>query len=261
MLNKSAATLEICVIGSGTGIPNPRRRPPALVVRMGGHLMLFDCGAGTMWGLAEVGLDFRDLDWLWFTHFHPDHTSDLVPLLFASRSPLYGRKKPLVIGGATGLQDFYQRLHGVYGQWIELDPALLTFEEIDPAAATETELPFGRLISLAMAHTKESLGYRLESKDGLVLAYSGDTEYCRNVVTLAREADLFFCECSFPDHLETSGHLSPAGAGRVAREAGCKRLVLTHLYPACDETDVVDACRKEYSGEIIVAEDHMWFRL
>ena len=83
---------------------------------MGGHLMLFDCGAGTMWGLAEVGLDFRDLDWLWFTHFHPDHTSDLVPLLFAARSPLYGRKKPLVIGGATGLQDFYQRLHGVYGQ-------------------------------------------------------------------------------------------------------------------------------------------------
>jgi ribonuclease BN (tRNA processing enzyme) len=37
--------------------------------------------------------------------------------------------------------------------------------------------------------------------------------------------------------------------------------VLTHLYPACDETDVVAACRKEYSGEIIVAEDHMWFRL
>jgi ribonuclease BN (tRNA processing enzyme) len=112
-----------------------------------------------------------------------------------------------------------------------------------------------------MAHTKESLGYRLESKDGLILAYSGDTEYCQNVVTLAREADLFFCECSFPDHLETTGHLSPAGAGRVAREAGCKRLVLTHLYPACDETDVVAACSQAYSGEIIVAEDHMWFRL
>jgi ribonuclease BN (tRNA processing enzyme) len=174
---------------------------------------------------------------------------------------LYGREKPLLIGGATGLQDFCQRLHAVYGQWIELDPALLTFKEIDPAAAAETELPFGRLISLATAHTKESLGYRLESKDGLVLAYSGDTEYCGNVVTLASEADLFFCECSFPDHLATAGHLSPAGAGRVAREAGCKRLVLTHLYPACDETDVVAACRKEYSGEIIVAEDQMWFKL
>ena len=261
MLNKSAATVEVCVIGSGTGIPNPHRRPPALAVRIGGHLMLFDCGAGTMWGLAQVGLDFRDLDWLWFSHFHPDHTGDLVPLLFASRSPLYGREKPLLIGGATGLQDFYQGLHAIYGRWIELDPALLTFKELDPAAATETELPFGRLISLAMAHTKESLGYRLESNNGLVLAYSGDTEYCGNVVTLASEADLFFCECSFPDHLATAGHLSPAEAGRVARVAGCKRLVLTHLYPACDETDVVAACPKEYSGEIIIAEDQMWFKL
>ena len=143
--------LEVCVIGSGTGIPHSHRRPPALVARIGDHLVLFDCGAGTLWGLAEVGLDFRDLDWLWFSHFHPDHTGDLVPLLFASRSPLYGREKPLVIGGAAGLQDFYQRLHTVYGQWIELDPALLTFKEIDPAAATETELPFGRLISLTSA--------------------------------------------------------------------------------------------------------------
>jgi len=82
-VKESAAKLEVCVIGSGTGIPNPRRRPPALVVKTGSHLMLFDCGAGTMWGLAQVGLDFRDLDWLWFTHFHPDHTGDLLPLLFA----------------------------------------------------------------------------------------------------------------------------------------------------------------------------------
>ena len=260
MIN-SSVKVEVCVIGSGTGIPNQRRRPPALVVRLRGHLLLFDCGAGTIWALAEVGLDFKDLDWVWLSHFHPDHTGDLVPLLFAARSPLYGRKKPLVIGGAVGLKNFFERLHGVYGNWIEMDPSLLTLKEIEPTAAVEMDLPFGRLISLAMAHTKESLGYRLETKDGFVLAYSGDTDYCSNAVALARDADLFFCECSFPDHLKTDGHLSPELAGRVAREAGCKRLILTHLYPACDETDVVAACRQEYSGDIEVAEDLMWFRL
>lgn len=253
--------LEVCVIGSGTGIPNPRRRPPALVVRVGGQLLLFDCGAGTIWGLADAGLDFRDVDWIWLTHFHPDHTVDLVSLFFAARSPLYGRKKPLVIGGARGLKDFYGRLHGVYGRWIELDSALLAFREIEHTAATEMDLPFGRLSTLPMDHTQESLGYRLETKDGLVLAYSGDTDYCSNVVALAKDADLFFCECSFPDNLRTKGHLTPERAGRVAREAGCKQLVLTHLYPACDEIDVVAACRKEYSGEIVLAEDFMWFRL
>ena len=60
-MKESIVRIEACVIGSGTGIPNPRRRPPALVIRLEGHLLLFDCGAGTIWGLAEAGLDFRDL--------------------------------------------------------------------------------------------------------------------------------------------------------------------------------------------------------
>ena len=260
-MKEKVAGLEACVMGSGTGIPNPRRRPPALAVRVGRYFLLFDCGAGTIWSLAEAGLDYRDLDWLWFTHFHPDHTAGLVPLLFAARSPVYGREKPLIVGGAAGLKDFFRRLHEVYGSWIELDSSLLTFEEIEHTGGVAMELPFGKLSTLPMNHTKESLGYRLETKDGLVLSYSGDTEYCSNVVTLAKEADLFFCECSFPDNLKAPGHLTPEWAGRVAQEANCKRLVLTHLYPMCDEIDVVGACRKQYSGEIVLAEDFMWFRL
>jgi ribonuclease BN (tRNA processing enzyme) len=260
-VKKSVAKMEACVVGSGTGIPNPRRRPPALAVRVKGYFLLFDCGAGTIWSLAEVGLDYRDLDWLWFTHFHPDHTAGLVPLLFAARSPVYGREKPLLVGGAAGLKDFFRRLHEVYGRWIELDSSLLTLEEIEHTGGVTTELPFGKLSALPMNHTQESLGYRLETKDGLVLSYSGDTDYCTNIVTLAKEADLFFCECSFPDSLKATGHLTPEWAGRVAQEANCKRLVLTHLYPMCDEIDVKAACRKQYSGEIVLAEDFMWFRL
>ena len=259
MANRNAI-VKACVIGSGTGIPNPDRRPPAIVLRFGGYLLLFDCGAGTTWALTEVGLDFRDLDWIWLSHFHPDHTGDLVPLLFAARSPLYGRKKPLLIGGATGLKRFYRQLSEVYGGWIELAPPLLSFKEIEPTVPTAIDLPIGKLYTLAMAHTNESLGYRLETEDGLVVSYSGDTGYCSNAVALGRDADLFFCECSFPDHLKVEGHLSPKWAGRIAQEARCKRLVLVHLYPACDETDVVTACRQEYSGDVVVAEDFMWFR-
>ena len=260
-MKEKVATLEACVIGSGTGIPNPRRQPPSLAVKPKGYFLLFDCGAGTIWSLIEAGLDYRDLDFLWFTHFHPDHTAGLVPLLFAARSPAYGREKPLLVGGATGLKDFFRGLQRVYGSWIELDAALLTFKEIDHTGVVEMDLPFGKLSTLPMVHTTESLGYRLETKDGLVLSYSGDTDYCSNLVTLAREADLFFCECSFPDSLKAAGHLTPEWAGRVAQEANCRRLVLTHLYPMCDEIDVVAACRKKYSGEVVLAEDFMWFKL
>jgi ribonuclease BN (tRNA processing enzyme) len=149
----------------------------------------------------------------------------------------------------------------VHGSWIELPPDLLVLREIVPDAAPTLDLPFGSLSALPMAHTAESLGYRLQTRDGLSLAYSGDTDYCANVVALAGEADLFFCECAFPDQLKSEGHLTPRWAGRVAREAGCKRLVLTHLYPACDDIDVMADCSQEFSGEIVVAEDLMWFHL
>lgn len=258
---KKGSRIEACVVGSGTGIPDARRHPPALAVQVGAHLVLFDCGVGTLWRLAAAGLDFRDIDWLWLSHFHPDHTGDLVALLFAARSPRYGREKPLVIGGAVGLRDFYRGLHRVYGHWIELDSRLLSFREIALGGPGAVDLPCGRLVTLGMAHTPSSLGYRLEATSGAVLAYSGDTDYCANAVKLARDADIFFCECSFPDHLKTEGHLTPRLAGRVAREAACKLLVLTHLYPACDQVDLTAACREEYQGEIVVAEDLMWFQI
>jgi ribonuclease BN (tRNA processing enzyme) len=204
-----------------------------------------------------VGLEFRDLEWLFLSHFHPDHSGDLASLLFAARSPLYGRKKPLMIAGAVGLVAFHNRLCSVYGPWIHLDRELLSLREIDPSASATLDLPCGRLVTLAMAHTAASLGYRLETRHGAVLAYSGDTDYCVNAVVLAKDAHLFVCECSFPDHLKTAGHLSPRWAGRLAREARCRRLILTHLYPACDAVDVAAACREEYDGDILVAEDLM----
>jgi ribonuclease BN (tRNA processing enzyme) len=260
-MTEPVIALEVCVLGSGTGVPHSRRRPPGVAVRIGRQLLLLDCGPGTLWSLAQAGLEFRDVDWLWLSHFHPDHSGDLASLLFAARLPLYGRKRPLMIGGAIGLVDLHRRLSDVYGEWIHLEPKLLGLREIDPSVPTSLDLPFGRVVALAMAHTATSLGYRLETKEGAVFAYSGDTDYCVNAVKLAQDADLFLCECSFPDPLKTVGHLSPRWAGRLAREARCKRLVLTHLYPACDEVDLAAACREEYEGGVTVAEDLMWLRI
>jgi len=260
-MREALTAFEVCVLGSGTGIPHPRRRPPGVAVSIGRHLLLLDCGPGTLWSLAQAGLEFRDVDWLWLSHFHPDHSGDLASLLFAARSPLSGRKKPLMIGGAVGLVDFHRRLTNVYGEWIHLEPRRLGLREIDPSVPTSLELPFGKMVALPMAHTATSLGYRLETNGGAVLAYSGDTDYCVNAVKLAQDADLFLCECSFPDALKGVGHLSPRWAGRLAREARCKDLVLTHLYPACDAVDLVAACRDEYEGRITLAEDFMRLRI
>jgi ribonuclease BN (tRNA processing enzyme) len=92
---------------------------------------------------------------------------------------------------------------------------------------------------------------------GKSIVYSGDTDYCNSLVELASESDLLIVECSFPDEFKVDGHLTPSFAGRVAKESGAKRLLLTHLYPICDQYDIRSQAQRTYQGEIIVAEDLM----
>jgi ribonuclease BN (tRNA processing enzyme) len=101
------------------------------------------------------------------------------------------------------------------------------------------------------------VGFRLECKKGKTIAYSGDTDYCTNLIELARGVDLLILECSFPDDRKVEGHLTPSLAGRVAQEAECKRLLLTHFYPPCDDHDIVGIVKNQYAGEVILAEDLM----
>jgi ribonuclease BN (tRNA processing enzyme) len=106
-----------------------------------------------------------------------------------------------------------------------------------------------------MAHIPESVGYRIEFKDGKSMAISGDTGYCQTIVDLGFEVDILVLECSFPDGKEIEGHLTPSVAGRIALESHSKKLLLTHLYPACDQFDILKQCREVFQGETILGED------
>jgi ribonuclease BN (tRNA processing enzyme) len=108
-----------------------------------------------------------------------------------------------------------------------------------------------------MAHIPESVGYRIGFKNGKSIAISGDTDYCQNIVDLAFQVDLLVSECSFPDGQKVEGHLTPSLAGRIGSESRCKKLLLTHLYPVCDEFDIVSQCRRTHSEEVILGEDLM----
>jgi len=70
---------------------------------------------------------------------------------------------------------------------------------------------------------------------GRVVTYCTDTTYCGNSVELARDSDLLIHEATFAErdeHLAArSTHSTAATAARVAREAGARRLVITHFSP------------------------------
>jgi ribonuclease BN (tRNA processing enzyme) len=108
-----------------------------------------------------------------------------------------------------------------------------------------------------LAAMLKSRGYRITGSDGKSVVYSGDTDVCDNLVTLAKGVDVLICECALPDEMKVEGHLTPSLAGRIAVQAGVKKLVLTHFYPECDAVDIAEECRNTYKGPLVIAEDLM----
>ncbi len=86
--------------------------------------------------MPKLGLDFRQVDHLCLSHFHPDHVSDLVPFLFATNYTVdFIRSLPLKIIGPRGLKAFYAKLKEIFGTWIEAHTYPLTLQEVEEDAA------------------------------------------------------------------------------------------------------------------------------
>ncbi|HCJ67393.1 MAG TPA: hypothetical protein DHV62_08760 [Elusimicrobia bacterium] len=254
---------EIYLLGTGCAIPQKKRAGPAVLLIADStgskEIILFDLGRGTLDKLANLDIDFTLLDYLLFTHYHPDHTAELVNLLFAYRDTRFGRKreKEFFIYGPKGLLNFYNNLCKVYNSKINADNYTLFIKEIEKEIFTSsTKISFQ-----PVEHTEESIGYRVTLKNGKAFVYSGDTGYSRGIVNLANNADLLLLECAFPEEYKKEDHLTPSLAGQIAAEAKVKKLVLTHFYPLFQGINIYDRCRKYYSGEIVIGEDLMRFTI
>jgi len=249
--------VTITVLGSGTGVPSLERSACAVLARIAGQHLLFDIGPGTLHRMLEAGVTIFDIDYLFISHFHPDHTGELVSFLFATKYPdIRHRKTPLVLVGGPGITAFYEQLNDIFRQWIEL-PGLLEIIEIDPGTKDRFDFDRFSVTAAPMAHRPESLAYRITTPAGTRVVYSGDTDYTEHLVRLAGKADLLICESALPDEIKIDGHLTPSLAGKIATAAGVKKLLLTHFYPESDRADIEGQCRKTYAGPLLLARDLM----
>ncbi|MDI6796626.1 MAG: ribonuclease Z [Desulfatibacillaceae bacterium] len=247
----------VTILGSGTCVPRAERSSSSIMVRVADSLILLDTGPGSLLRMAQAGESLKEVTHLFYSHLHLDHTADFSPLLFAVKyGGWYETKKPFTALGGRGFRDFYKSLQGVYGDWVNLRPGLMNLDELDIEGPDKRHFEDFDLFSLPVNHTPQSIGFRLEAF-GKSLVYSGDTAPCPELVSLAKNCDLFICEAAMPDNAPSDNHMTPSQAGRAAAQAGAKGLVLTHIYPETDATDIVADCRKAFDGSLWVAQDLM----
>ncbi|MFA5793666.1 MAG: ribonuclease Z [Candidatus Brocadiia bacterium] len=271
--------MKVTFLGSGTGIPYTRRASPGILVESGNIRLLMDSGPGALRQLAQLGINSHQISHLLYTHFHPDHTSDLITFLFTARyqitSPLKNgltratqkfinshktgfRTAPLTIIAPKGLNKFYRNILNLYYKWIVPTTYKLTLKEV-----LESSFKVGNLNikSSEMKHEKYSVGYRLTTPGGKSLVYSGDTEYCPNIVRLAKNSDVLVLEASAPDEVAMPYHLRPLTSARIASEVNPRKLILTHLYPVCDEHNITNQVHSHWPGKVETALDFKSFKL
>ena len=249
--------MKVTILGSGTATPSLQRNSSGLFIETDGVNILLDMGPGTLRRMCEAGIDYRDIDMIVLTHFHPDHVVDFISFLFASNYA-YGpiRTDPFHVVGPVGLKTFHDGLIEIFGSWIIPSDNRMTMHEMSADSPDSWEIKNMRIMSRPAAHSFPSLSYRIEA-DGTSITISGDTDVSENLVQLAKHSHTLICECSLPDSMKTHGHLTPAEAGLIAAQSGVARLILTHLYPPCESVDIVNETRKWFKGNVLKAEDLM----
>ncbi len=248
--------MKVTFLGSGTGVPLASRASPSLLLSTENELYLLDLGPGALRRLAHLGISHEQISGVFITHFHLDHSLDLVHLLFATRHPPVLRKRaPFFIAGPLGFNQFLSGLHSAYGKWISLPEKLLKVVEIEPGSHITGLCPRLTVRTASTGHTPRSLAYRFDHPRAGSIVYTGDTTCSQEVIELAQGADLMVTECSFPDEMPVEGHLTPALAGKMAHEAEVRKLALCHFYPEALASNISEQCRGHFHGELVLSSD------
>jgi ribonuclease Z len=245
---------KVIVLGSSNAIPTQGHENTHLVIVGQERVVLVDCVSNPIFRLAQANIHANDLTDLIITHFHPDHVSG-VPLLLMDMW-LMGRKLPLHIYALHHTLERLEQLMACYGweDWPDFFP--VAFHRLPASEMTPvldgTEFA---IYASPVRHLIPTIGLRVEfHASKKVLAYSGDTEPCTQVIHLASGADVLIHEASG----EVRGHSSASQAGEVAARAEVGALYLIH-YPSGPYAiaDLIDQARRHYAGQVALAIDFM----
>lgn len=268
---------EFKVIMLGTGSPRPdlERSGPAQLLTSGDKHILIDCGEGTTQQLMKANIPPENVKYLFMTHLHSDHILGYGQFLLGGWG--LGRRE-LTVVGPKGMKHFHETMLNLFHDDIAYRTSLgrpgngildVQIIEIDGPGVVETNLPM-KITAAQMVHNVVTYGYRFETKQEVVV-FSGDTAPTPNIVELAQGADLLVIDAALAptavyhqtdnpelqeiwDNLQKE-HCTPAQTGAIGREAGVRKLVLTHFLPNILEDETYKEVTNEFGGEVILGED------
>ena len=288
--------VRVVTLGTGGGpVVRLKRAEEANALVVGETVYLVDCGDRCLVQLAAAHIPLARVQGIFITHYHQDHVGGLMPLLGIRW--MTNVLSPLKILGPPGLEQIMKGYRAAMQPSIDAGfgatPDPLTQIEVHEVGVgvifqdanikvTAVENTHYTSPVANPASKPKSYSYRIETPAGSIV-FTGDTAPSPAVTSLAKGADLLISEVidvsatSSLVEQETRGrlppevranmlrhladdHMTPEQVGQLAKDAGVKRVVLSHLSPGADSDANPDAMyaagvRSAYKGPVTVAAD------
>jgi ribonuclease BN (tRNA processing enzyme) len=222
--------MRLTIVGSGDAFGSGGRCNTCFYLETAKSTLLVDCGASALPALKGSARDPNRIDAIILSHLHGDHFGAL-PFLLLDAQFLSRRERALLIAGPPGtraridaaLEVFFPKSSG--SKW----RFPWRVEEVLPGG--EADVLGHRLVTAQVIHQSGAPSTALRLSDGqAVFAYSGDTEWTDALLPIARDADLFICECyAYAGRL--TGHMSWEILQAKLPELRAKRIMVTHMNP------------------------------
>ncbi|UVK57250.1 MBL fold metallo-hydrolase [Mesorhizobium sp. AR02] len=255
--------------------------PSSSLLELGGRIIVVDCGLGVTRGLVDAGISLKALDLIFITHLHSDHVLELGPLIHTAWTA--GLATPVSVFGPPGTGHYWWR----FCQAMEFDIEIRIADEGRPdirELVSVNEFGEGQVFqqrslkatALRVDHPPVTDCFALRFEHGgKSVVFSADTAFFPPLADFAESADILVHEAMLEEGIERlvartgngarlrehllASHSFAEEAGRIASDAGVKRLVLNHLIPADDadisEADWIAAVRKTWAGDLTIARD------
>jgi len=281
--------LGITLLGTGTPSPSLDRQSSGYLIEVGHDLIVWDHGPGAHHRLLQSGHRSVDVTHAFFTHLHYDHYMDYGRLVLQRWDQGADRIADLNVYGPPPIARMTEQLFGVdgiYGPDIRARIGHKSSQDQFEArggklprrrpAPKVSEIHAGSVISgdgwkVTVGHAQhvepylECLAFRIDTSEGSI-CYTGDSGSSDAIVELAKGCDILI----HMNHYFSGTEPSPAyrmacGNHRdnavIAKRAGVKTLVLTHLLGQIDQPSVreliVHEIQNIFEGKVIRGEDLM----
>ncbi len=267
----AVSPVTVQILGSaGPRLDNERASASYLLWIDGQARMLVDAGGGAYLRFAQSGARLSDLWLLAVSHLHPDHISGLPALLWLSEQT---REEPLPAAGPSGndvmpaFPTFLNRLFdqndgafqilggtvGSGGRGVPLDVTVVDVASVE--ALTVLDQPEMTVTALGIPHGNiPALAYRVQVGDVSIVFSTDQNGTSPAFIEFARDADVLVMHLAIAAGATSALHAAPAVVGRVARDAGVGRLILSHI-GLFDLESAVAEVKTFYAGPLTVGAD------